>query len=133
MAGCEVYDLVPRLPGMNVVQNRWVFATKTNNQGEVYRRKARLVAKGFSQKEGVDYFETFAPVMSHISLRLILALCAVLDYEIKQFDVTTAFLNASLKEDIYMEQPEGFVTPGKENCVWKLKKALYGLPQSPRE
>ena len=96
------------------------------------RYKARLVAKGFSQVHGVDFNETFAPVAKFTTIRCILAIGAVMDLEIHQMDVKTAFLNGELEEDIYMEQPEGFVEQGKEHLVCKLKSSLYGLKQSPR-
>jgi hypothetical protein len=98
----------------------------------VERYKARLVAKGYSQQEGIDYNDTFAPVVKFSSIRILLSLGAYYDWEIHQMDVNTAFLNGELEEDIYMKQPEGFVIPGKENLVCKLNKSLYGLKQSGR-
>jgi hypothetical protein len=90
------------------------------------------VAKGYSQVEGVDFNETFAPVAKFTTIRCILAIGAAMDLDIHQMDVKTAFLNGELEEDIYMDQPQGFVQDGKEDVVCKLKKSLYGLKQSPR-
>ena len=90
------------------------------------------MAKGYSQKEGLDYKETFAPVAKFASIRTLLALAAHQDYEIHQMDVKTAFLNGDLDVEIYMRQPEGFVVAGQEELVCKLRKSLYGLKQAGR-
>ncbi|KAG8479014.1 hypothetical protein CXB51_028903 [Gossypium anomalum] len=95
-------------------------------------RKARLVVKGFSQKYGLDYLETFALVARLDTIRLLVALAAQLEWKIHQLDVKSAFLNGFLEEEIYVEQPEGFKVPHKEDVVYRLKKALYGLKQAPR-
>ncbi len=91
--------------------------------------KARLVALGCRQLYGVDYFETFAPVVKFSTIRLLLALAATMDLECEQMDVVTAFLNGDLDENIYMEIPEGLKSPGNEGMVCKLLKSLYGLKQ----
>ena len=113
-----------------VVSSKWVFKVKRQSDGSTERYKARLVARGFSQKPGIDYDETFAPVAKFQSIRLLLALAAMHDLELHQMDVKTAFLYGSLEELVFMEQPEGFER-GK-GMVWQLNKALYGLKQSPR-
>ena len=95
--------------------------------------KARLVARGFSQIEGVDFEETFAPVVKFTSIRVLLAYTAINNLELHQMDVKTAFLNGDLEEEIYMEQPEGFVSEGNEDLVCRLLKSLYGLKQAPRQ
>jgi len=128
----ETWDLVDLPEGEKTVGTKWVFKTKLDASGEVKRFKARLVAKGYSQKYGIDYHDTYAPVVSLKSLRLLLAFGVKHGYKIHQMDVITAFLNGTLEEDIYVNQPEGFEVKGTENKVCKLKKSLYGLKQSPR-
>lgn len=118
--------------GKRLTGCRWVFTVKTDPAGNIERYKARLVAKGFSQREGIDYFETYAPVVRYESIRLLLAIAASRDYEIKKFDVKTAFLYGELQEEIYLEQPEGYADPNNPDFVCKLHKSLYGLKQSPR-
>lgn len=112
---------------------KWVYKTKRDANGKIERHKARLVAKGFTQKEGVDYTETFSPVSSKDSFRIIMALVAHYDMELHQMDVKTAFLNGELDEVIHMKQPEGFVEPGNERLVCKLRKSIYGLKQASRQ
>jgi hypothetical protein len=116
---------------VNVMGCRWLFRVKLNADGNVERYKARLVAQGFTQKEGIDYHETFAPVVKYKSLRIILALANLLNYEIKQMDVVTAFLNAKLDEDVYMQVPQGFKHWGDSSYILKLHKSLYGTKQAP--
>ena len=94
--------------------------------------KARLVAKGYTQKECFDYEETFSPVAMIKSIRILLSIVTHMDYKIWQMDVKTAFLNGSLKETIYMVQPEGFIAKGQEKKVCKLQKSIYGLKQASR-
>jgi hypothetical protein len=100
--------------------------------GSVERYKARLVARGCSQVAGIDYTEIFAPVVRLESLRVLLAIVCIEDLECDQMDIETAFLNGECKEDVYVEQPQGLVKPGKEKLVCKLVKSLYGLKQAPR-
>ena len=95
--------------------------------GSIDKFKARLVAKGFKQKSDLDFFDIFSPVTRIISIRLLIAIAAIFYLKIHQMDVKTAFLNGDLKEEIYMDQPEGFVESGQENKVCKLTKSLYGL------
>jgi hypothetical protein len=109
-----------------------VFKTKRDAAGEIVHHKARLVARGFSQVQGVDFNETFAPVAKFTTIRCIVALGAALDLEMHQMDVKIAFLNGDLEEDIYMEQPSGFVQRSHEYFVCKLRKSLYGLKQASR-
>ena len=97
--------------------------------GTIDKYKARLVVKGYRQKEGLDYFDTYSPVTRITSIRMLIALAAVHDLKIHQIDLKIAFLNGELEEEIYMEQPEGFIVPGKEKKVCRLVKSLYGLKQ----
>lgn len=128
----DTWELVDLPKGKNLVKNKWVFKVKRDKNGNPERFKSRLVAKGFSQKEGIDYFETFSPVIRHSTLRFLIALSAKYSFEIHHLDVATAFLNGELKEEIYMTQPEGFVQKGEETKVCRLKRAIYGLKQSAR-
>jgi Reverse transcriptase (RNA-dependent DNA polymerase) len=126
----NLYDEVERPRQQKVVDCKWVFKIKCGPDGEIVRYKARLVAKGFTQVEGIDYTETFAPVAKFTSIRILLALAAHLDLDLHQMDVKTAYLNGDLDEEIFMHLPPGFRKP---NIVWKLKKSLYGLKQAGRE
>jgi hypothetical protein len=121
------WDLVDLPPGRKAVKSKWVFKLKTDG-----RYRARLVAKGFTQIPGIDFDETFSPVARFESLRLLLALAALEDWEIHQLDVKSAFLNGVLDEEIYMEQPQGFIIEGEESKVCRLHKAIYGLKQASR-
>nr|GEZ45207.1 zinc finger, CCHC-type [Tanacetum cinerariifolium] len=112
---------------------KWILKRKMKVDGSIDKYKARLVIQGFRQKEGIDFFDTYAPVARITTIRLLLALAAIHDLVIHQMDVKTAFLNGDLDEAIYMKQPEGFVMPGHENKVCKLKKSLYGLKQAPKQ
>ena len=103
-----------------------------NEQGQVIRNKSRLVCKGYSQVEGLDYDETFAPVARMEAIRMFLAFSCYHDFKVYQMDVKSAFLNGDLEEEVFMEQPEGFSLTDKHDYVCRLKKALYGLKQAPR-
>ena len=129
----NVWELCELPAGRKAVGCRWVYRIKTNSDGTVEKYRARLVAQGFSQKPHLDYTETFAPVAKFASLRTVLALAAAEDMEVHTMDVSSAFLNGDLDEEIYMAQPEGFAAPGQEHLVCRLKKSLYGLKQSPRQ
>jgi hypothetical protein len=125
------YKYVDLPKGRKALRHKWVFKVKTKLDGS-HRYKARLVIKGFLQKEGVDYSETFAPVVKYKSLRLLLGIANQRNMEVHQMDVTTAFLNGDLEEEIYMVPPEGLKEKGSEGKVWKLERSLYGLKQAPR-
>ena len=128
----DTWDLVEPPPHRSIVGSKWIFKTKYDGDGQVDRHKCRLVAQGFSQKEGLDYTETFAPVARLGTIRALIALGVHRNMQMHQMDVKTAFLNGKLKEDIFMRQPEGFIEPGKEHLVCHLKRSIYGLKQSPR-
>jgi hypothetical protein len=126
------WKLVDRPKDKPVVKNKWVFDVKTDELGAVIRYKARLVAKGFTQTHGVDFNETFAPVLRGESLRYLISYAAENNLQIHHMDVETAFLNGDLQEEIYMELPEGYEGDGRKT-VCKLDKTLYGLKQASRE
>ena len=129
----NTWDLVCRPQHRNVITNKFAFKHKRNETGIIVRLKARLVARGFSQIYGVDYLDTYAPVVKLASIRILLATAAIYGLEIHQMDVVTAFLAGDLEEEIYMEQPEGFEVGSKEDdLVCKLRKSIYGLKQAPR-
>ena len=115
-----------------MIGTKWVFRNKLDEDGIVTRNKARLVAKGYSQEEGIDYDETFAPVARLEAIRMFLAFAAYSNFKVYQMDVKSAFLNGELEEEVYVEQPPGFIDPELEDFVYLLFKALYGLKQAPR-
>jgi hypothetical protein len=123
--------LVPR-PKQNVIGTKWVFQNKQDEHGIATRNKARLVAKGFTQIEGLDFGETYAPVARLESIRILLASAAHHDFKLYQMDVKSAFLNGPLSELVYVEQPPDFEDPQFSDYVYKLHKVLYGLKQAPR-
>ncbi|CAH9135713.1 unnamed protein product [Cuscuta epithymum] len=128
----ETWKLVNLPTEKKAIGVRWIYRTKLNPDGTVSKYKARLVVKGYAQNPGVDYFETFSPVARMETIRLLLSLAAQQGWKVCQLDVKSAFLNGFLQEDIYVEQPEGYVVAGSESKVYKLNKALYGLKQAPR-
>ena len=109
---------------------KWVYKRKRGLDGRVETFKARLVSKGYTQKEGIDYEETFLPVAMLKSIRILLSIVAHLDYKIWKMDVKTAFLNGHLEEDISMMQLDNFVAKDQEQRVCKLQKSIYGLKQA---
>ncbi|CAI7857372.1 unnamed protein product [Closterium sp. NIES-53] len=125
------WELVELPEGRKAITSKWLFKIKSDADGKIERYKSRLVAKGYQQKEKVDYKELFAPVVKPTTLRTLLAGAAVKGWVVKQMDVTTAFLNGVLEEEIIMAQPEGF--DDGSGRVLRLKKALYGLKQAPRQ
>ena len=114
----NVWELVPRPNGVNVIGAKWIFKNKSNEHGIVIRNKSKLVAQGYTQVEGIDFDETFAPVARLESIRILLAIAS------HQMDIKSAFLNGMLQEEIYVEQPKGFVDPHRPDDVYKLKRAL---------
>jgi transposase InsO family protein len=128
----QTWELVDKPGDRKIIGVKWVFRTKLNADCSINKYKARLVVKGYAQIFGVDYSDTFAPVSRLDTIRLILAVAAQKGWKVFQLDVKSAFLNGVLEEEIYVEQPEGFVVQGEEDKVYLLKKALYGLKQAPR-
>ncbi|KAI4371459.1 hypothetical protein MLD38_019692 [Melastoma candidum] len=127
----KVWTLVQRLKDRSVVGTKWISRNKLDESGYVVRNKARLVAKGYSQSEGIDYDETYAPVARLEAIRLLLAYACYNDFKLFQMDVKSTFLNGE-KEEVYVDQPLGFEDPKKHDHVYKLDKALYGLKQALR-
>ncbi|GJZ69159.1 retrotransposon protein, putative, ty1-copia subclass [Tanacetum coccineum] len=129
----EVWVLVELPPNGKTVGSKWLFKKKTDMDGVVHTYKARLVAKGYTQTPGINYEETLSPVADIRAIRVFIAVASFYDYEIWQMDVKTAFLNGYLSEEVYMEQPEGFVNLKYPNRVCKLKRSIYGLKQASRQ
>ena len=142
MISNDVYDWVPGPPdkSFKVLPSKWIFTLKRKSDGEIIKYKARIVAGGHRQRAGVDYKETFAPVAKFGSIRILLTLAAINDWEGEQGDIVTAFLYGDLDEVIYMSPPNGIIrlpnpdgtTHSPNLSLWRLKKSLYGLKQSPR-
>ncbi|KAJ9566804.1 hypothetical protein OSB04_002770 [Centaurea solstitialis] len=134
----QTWELVPPSSSQNVIDNKWVFRIKYKADGTVEHYKARPVAKGFHQRPGLDYNETFSPVIKPASVRLILSLSLSLSlvvskgWSLRQLDINNAFLQGTLVDDVYMVEPPGYVDPKNPSYVCKLSKALYGLKQAPR-
>jgi hypothetical protein len=126
------WELMELPPGGKKVGVKWVYKTKLNEHGAVDKYKARLVVKGYSQQYGVDYTEVFTPVARMETIQLVVALAAQRGWAIYQLDVKSAFLYGELNEEVFLEQPCGYVQKEHEHKVYKLKKALYGLKQAPR-
>ncbi|GJU18421.1 retrovirus-related pol polyprotein from transposon TNT 1-94 [Tanacetum coccineum] len=128
----DVWELVDRPLCKNVINMKWLWKNKRDEENTVIRNKALLVAKGYSQHEGIDFEESFAPVARLEVVRLFVAYAAHKSFPVYQMDVKTSFLNGPLKEEVYVNQPDGFVDPHHPDKVYRLKKALYGLKQAPR-
>ena len=126
------WSLVPYTEGMHVLGCRWVFRTQLNVDGTLKKRRSRLVAKGYEQSEGIDYLDTYSPVVRTATIRTVLHLATVLQWEMRQFDVQHAFLHGDLNEKVYMRQPARFVDKDHPDHVCLLHKAIYGLKQAPR-
>nr|GEZ42773.1 putative ribonuclease H-like domain-containing protein [Tanacetum cinerariifolium] len=128
----DVWELVDRPLCTNIINLKWLWKNKHDEENSVIRNKSRLVAKGYAQKEGVDFEESFAPVARLEAVSLFILYAAHKSFTIYQMDVKTAFLYGPLKEEVYVNQPNGFVDPYHPDKVYQLKKALYGLIQAPR-
>nr|GFD21847.1 retrovirus-related Pol polyprotein from transposon TNT 1-94 [Tanacetum cinerariifolium] len=128
----EVWKLAPRPDKVMVITLKWIYKVKLDEIGGILKNKARLVARVYRQEEGIDFEESFAPVVRLEAIRIFLAYAAHKNMVVYQMDVKTVFLNGNLREEVYVSQPGGFVDPDNPNHVYKLKKALYGLKQAPR-
>ena len=128
----KTWHLVPPHQGSNVIDCKWVYKVKKKADGSIDRYKACLVAKGFKQRYGIDYEDTFSPVVKAATIRLILSIAVSRGWSLRQLDVQNAFLHGFLEEDIYMRQPPGYQDKNLPHYVCKLDKSLYGLKQTPR-
>ncbi|CAM8908235.1 unnamed protein product [Rhodiola kirilowii] len=128
-----VWELVPLPEGAKPIGSKWIFRTKRDAKGTVERYKARLVANGFNQKKGIDFKETFSPISTKDSFRIIMALSAHFDLELHQMDVKTSFLNENIDEVIYMVQLENFEYGDSKYMVCKLRKSIYGFMEPSRQ
>jgi hypothetical protein len=128
----HTWDLVPAPPGANVVTEKWIFKLKLHADGSLERYKARYVLQGFTQRPGVDFDETFSPVVKPATIRTVLTLALAQNWPVHQLNVTNAFLHSTLTKTVYCTQPVGFVDPTQPDLVCKLNKSLYGLKQAPR-
>jgi hypothetical protein len=128
----QVWTLIDPPRDVNVIGTKWVFKNKQGKDGEVVRNKAHLVAQGYSQAEGLDFGETFAPVARLETIRILLAFATSKGFKLYQIDMKSAFINGVIQEEVYVRQPSGFESPKYPDRVYKLSKALYGLKQAPR-
>jgi hypothetical protein len=127
----QVWELVEPPPNCKPIGTKWVWKNKEGENGEVVRNKSRLVAQGYSQKEGIDYEETCAPVVRLEEIRILLAFSVAKGFKLYQMDVKSAFLNGVLEGEVYVKQPSGFESAKFPHRVYRLRKALYGLKQAP--
>ena len=123
----NTWVLVDLPPGSNTISCKWVFRRKYRTDGSIQTFKAMLVAKGFRQREGIDYFDTYAPVARITSIRVLISLASIYKLVVHQMDVKITFLNGNLGDEVYIDQPEGFVLLGMKGKFFKLVKSLYGF------
>ncbi|GKA22755.1 putative ribonuclease H-like domain-containing protein [Tanacetum coccineum] len=128
----KVWTLVDLPKGNHTIKTKWVYRNKKDERGIVVRNKARLVAQGYTQEEGIDYDEVFAPVARIEAIRLFLAYASFMGFIVYHMDVKSAFLYGTIEEEVYVCQPPGFEDPQFPDKVYKVEKALYGLHQAPR-
>ncbi len=126
------WELVALPKDKKAIGCKWVYKVKHNADGSVSRYKARLVTKGYAQTYGIDYEETYSPVAKMTTVRAIIAMATAKRWSLHQMNVNNAFLHGDLQEEVYMEQPPGYVDQTHRSLICRLKKALYGLKQAPR-
>jgi hypothetical protein len=128
----HTWHLIPPESSRNLIDCKWIYKVKHKADGSIDRYKSRLVVKGFKQHLGIDYDDTFSPVVKPATIRLVLSIAVSQGWSLRQLDVQNVFLHGVLEEDVYMKQPPGFVNPVHPSYHYKLDKALYGLKQAPQ-
>lgn len=128
----KTWTLIPNNQNYKLIGNKWVYRVKENLDGTIKKYKARLVVKGFLQTPGLDFKETFSPVVKAATIGIVLTMAVNNGWMLRQVDINNAFLNGDLTENVYMPQPEGFEDKNKLDYICKLKKSLYGLRQAPK-
>jgi histone deacetylase 1/2 len=128
----KTWHLVPYKKGSNLIDSKWVYRIKKKADGTIDRYKTRLIAKGFKQRYGIDYEDTFSPVVKAATIRLVLSISVSKGWSLRQLDVKNVFLHGVLEEEVYMKQPPGYENPNAPYHVCRLDKSLYGLKQAPR-
>jgi len=128
----NVWDIVPRLEWKSVVSSRWIYKIKHVVYDIIEKFKARFVAIGFSQKDGVEYEESFSPIAKYASIRVVISITSIMRWRIHQMDVKTTFLDDIIEEELYIEKPHGFEVHGRYSHVCRIKNSFYRLKQAPR-
>ena len=132
LQGNLTWTLIPRPAGAKIISGKWVFKHKLNSDGSLERYKARWVVCGFHQRPGINFQETFSPVVKPATIRTVLTLVATKNWPAHQLDVSNAFLHGNLSERVFYQQPTGFKDASQPNTVCLLSRSLYGLRQAPR-
>jgi hypothetical protein len=125
----DVWEVVPKMKNKDVVSSKWIYKIKHATDESIEKYKEIFMARGFSQKEGIEYEETFSHVAIYTSIRTIIALAAKMKWKLHQMDVKTTFLNGVIEEEVYIEQPQGFEIEDRNTHVCRLKKDMYRLKQ----
>lgn len=129
----NAWELVSVSEGRKTVKSKWVYSVKRNAEGQAIRCKAWLAVKGYLQVEGIEVTESFSPLARYVTIRLLFAVTANYNLPRKQIDIKNTFINANVAEELYFQQPEGFVFRDSRHCAYRLSKALYGLKQASKE